>query len=976
MLVVARPAILCLVALILPLTESGVAAPEDYQGKPIRSIEFDPEKQPYGREYLDQILPLKTGAPLRLPDVRKAIQRLYATGRYAQVKVDAQAAGDGVALRLITTQNFFIGRVSVQRAPEPPNEGALANATRLQLGARFEEADVQQAVRSMGLTMRYNGFYENSIRPVFERDPETQQMRVHFLVESGVRAKYSPPVVTGHPEQTIEAIIRATRWRGWFGWKDVTEARTLDGMQRIRTSYRKRDQLETRASLDSMNYDRGTSRVTPNLAIEAGPKIRIDVTGAKVSRGKLRQLIPVYEEHSVDRDLLVEGKQNLADYFESQGYFHATVSFATQESGPSRGLIQYQVERGERDKLVLVAIEGSKYFDTNTIRERMFVRPASVFQFRHGRYSEALLRRDIDAITSLYRSNGFRDMEATSRVVHGYRGREKHIAVFLHIEEGPQWLVGKLDIEGVSAANRQSAEELLQSTPGQPFSEFNLATDRDTALDWYYNHGYPDVSIQWSYTPAKEQRQMDVKYTVQEGAQRFVRKVLVSGLRATNAQLVDERIRLRPGDPVSRAKMLDTQRALYDLGIFARVDTALQNPLGDERDKYVLVDADEARKYTVTGGIGAEVAKIGGCQSCLDKPAGQAGFSPRASFGIVRRNFLGDGHIISFQARVSTLEQRAVLSYQAPQFRGNPNLSLLFSGLFDDSQDVRTFSARRREGSVQIGQKISKASTMLYRLSFRRVSVSDLKISSLELLPLFTQPARIGMFSMNYIQDRRDDPIDSHRGIYSTLDAGWSTRLLGSQTSFTRLIAHNATYHAIGLGSRFVLARSVTFGWEQRLSGQGDIPLPEKFFAGGAQSHRGFPENQAGPRDPGTGFPLGGKALLVSQVELRFPMVGDNIRGVLFEDAGNVYSGLNTLSFRVKQRNIQDFNYMVHAVGFGIRYRTPVGPIRLDLGYSINPPKFFGLKGTLAQLQNGTAGQPFGQQISHFQFHFSLGQAF
>jgi outer membrane protein assembly factor BamA len=113
----------------------------------------------------------------------------------------------------------------------------------------------------------------------------------------------------------------------------------------------------------------------------------------------------------------------------------------------------------------------------------------------------------------------------------------------------------------------------------------------------------------------------------------------------------------------------------------------------------------------------------------------------------------------------------------------------------------------------------------------------------------------------------------------------------------------------------------------------------------------------------------------MNQVELRFPLIGDNVRGVLFEDAGNVYSGLNTVSLRVRQRGLQDFNYMVHAVGFGVRYQTPVGPIRLDLGYSINPPRFFGFKGTQQQLLLGT-GQLTNQQVGHFQFHFSLGQAF
>jgi outer membrane protein insertion porin family len=916
---------------------------------------------------------VKVGQPLRLADVRAALDRLYATGRYAQVTVDALEAPGGVALRFLTKPYFFIGHVSVDRVHEPPTEGALVNVTRLELGARFDEAEIQEAIRRVSGTLRRNGFYEAKVAPRYERDPVTQQIRVHFAIETGTRARYRTPVVTGHPDRPVEEIAAATHWKGWFGWKTVNAARTQDGVQRVRRSYQKKDRLESRVQSAGMNYDQQTGRVTPALNVEAGPKVDIAVTGAKVSKGKLRQLIPVYEEHSVDRDLLVEGKRNLTDYFQSQGYFNAKVGFSTSGGESQRETIAYQVDRGSRHKVTLVAIEGNQYFDTETLRERMYVRPASILQFRHGRYSEALLREDLDAIAAVYRSNGFRDVDVTSRIERARDGVETHMGVAVRIAEGPQWLVGKLDLQGVSPENREQIEGMLQSTPGQAFSEANLAIDRDNALDWYYNNGYPNATMQWSFSPTKDPHRVDVKYAFEEGERRFVRGALVSGLRSTYPDLVEKRISLRTGEPLSRAKVLDTQLRLYELGIFSRVDTALQNPQGEEPDKYVLVDVDEARKYTVTAGLGAEIARIGGCRTCLDQPAGEAGFSPRATLGIVRRNFLGQGHIVSLQGRASTLQQRAVLSYQAPQFRGNPDVSLLFSGLFDDSRDVRTFTAQRREVSVQMGQKISRASTLLYRLSFRRVSVSDLKISSIELIPLFSQPARIGSFAVNLIQDRRDDPTDSHRGVYNTVDAGWAARQLGSQTAFTRLILHNSTYHSLGMGGRFVLARAITFGWEQRLNGP-DIPLPERFFGGGAQSHRGFPENQAGPRDPQTGYPLGGKALLTNQVELRFPLIGDSLRGVLFEDAGNVYSGLNTMSLRVTQPK-DGFNYMVHAVGFGFRYRTPVGPVRLDLAYSINPPKFFGFKGTLEQLQQGT-GTLTNQRINHIQFHFSLGQAF
>jgi outer membrane translocation and assembly module TamA len=141
-----------------------------------------------------------------------------------------------------------------------------------------------------------------------------------------------------------------------------------------------------------------------------------------------------------------------------------------------------------------------------------------------------------------------------------------------------------------------------------------------------------------------------------------------------------------------------------------------------------------------------------------------------------------------------------------------------------------------------------------------------------------------------------------------------------------------------------------------------------------------------GPASVATGFPLGGNALLFNNVELRFPLIGENIQGVFFHDMGNIYKDVGDISFRFSQKNLQDFDYAVHAVGFGVRYQTPVGPVRLDLAYSINPPSFNGFGGTPAQLLQCNPNtnpsdlpsycQPSRQNVSHFQFFFSIGQTF
>jgi outer membrane protein assembly factor BamA len=258
------------------------------------------------------------------------------------------------------------------------------------------------------------------------------------------------------------------------------------------------------------------------------------------------------------------------------------------------------------------------------------------------------------------------------------------------------------------------------------------------------------------------------------------------------------------------------------------------------------------------------------------------------------------------------------------------------------------------------------------------VDQSSLKINTL-LIPLVAQPAQLGIVSATVVQDRRDNPVDAHRGVYNSVDFGLVEHYFGGNRNFTRFLGRNSFYKTVH--KELVLASNTQFGWIHPFSiAPGTdpfiyIPLPERFFGGGNASHRGFPENQAGPRDPTTGFPLGGSALLFHSTELRFPFLGDNMQGVFFHDMGNAYSSVRSISFRTHQKDLTDFNYMVHAAGFGIRYRTPVGPVRVDLAYSINPPRFNGLKGTYQQLLLNTA-TPTVTRVSHFQFFFSIGQAF
>lgn len=990
--------------LLIPALVPGAAQDQQSEGKPIVAIEYDPATQPLAAEDLNAAQPLKVGQTLHKEDVSAAIDKLFATGRYEDIQADVQPRGNGVVVRFLTKPKFFVGHLGTEgRVKAPPNRGQVVNAAQLSLGQPFDPKDLDPALKNIQDLFVRNGLYDATVKYRLEPSQNAQQMNIIFEVHSGRRDRYTTPVITGDPKLPVKDIVKATHWHRFLlpGWHPVSESTTRAGMDGIHKKYQKKERLEAKIDLKSMTHDPAKHTATATIDTNAGPIVKVRTLEAKVPKRKLKKYIPVYDEGTVDNDLLVEGARNLRNYFQNQGYYEAQIDFRQRPINDKNELdIEYIIAKGERHKLVRVDVKGNKYFTTDEIKERLILRPASLLQFRHGRYSEEFRRRDAEAIVNLYQSNGFLDVKATSSVIDDYKGKTGDIGVTYNIDEGPQWFISKLAITGMTTPDAIRVQQQLSSLDGQPFSEYNIAADRKTILDYYFSNGYPDARFEWARAEAGPNR-VNVTYKITEGKRDFVRDVIVTGIHTTKQKLVDNNMDLHSGDPLAPIQMTNEQRKLYNLGVFAKVDAAIQNPDGDETRKYVLYDIEEASRYTLNFGVGAEVAQFGPTANELAAPVGYGGFSPRFLVDVSRINFLGIGHSVSFQGRISDLEQRAMISYFAPRFRNNEGRNITVTTLYDQRRDVLTFASKREEASIQLSQVFTKAVTGLFRFSYRRVSTSDVVIPSL-LVPQLLQPVRIGILSANLVQDRRDNAADAHRGIYNLIDAGFATKFFGSQRTFIKLLGRQATYTPIR--KNWVLARQLTFGSifpfkvAPGFTGPTYIPLPERFFGGGADSSRAFPYNEAGPRDVGapagpggtqtqpTGFPLGGNAVFFHQTELRFPLIGENIGGVLFHDMGNVYSDFKSISFRARQRNLEDFDYMVHAAGFGIRYRTPIGPIRLDLAYSINPPSFKGFKGTVQQLiqcnPNGPPDPtkpfctPVVQRTSHLQFFFSIGQAF
>lgn len=947
-------------------------------------------------------LPLQPGQPFAAETQRECLRQLFRTGRYADLTAELTPVEGGVLLDFVVESNYFVNKVVVTGLPEPPTSSAAVSAMRLGLGQVFRESTLLQALERLRQTLQDEGLYQAKLSYELGPRPDVRQMDITVLAQPGERARAGSLTLandTPFPEDELRRRLRLNPGT------PITSERIVQSVERLRNWLVDRGYLGARVSVTRGAHDPETNRVPLEVRLLAGRNITVRIEGAEISSGTLRRLLPIYAEGAVDEDLLQEGRRSLRDYLQSEGYFDAQVDYTTSGMPAPEGaapqppsapdvaaIITYDVNRGPRRRLVGIALEGNSYFGDEALLGRLRIQPAA-FASR-GRFSSTLLDADVASLRALYQANGFRQVQVTPDLTSDYRGRPEDIFVSFQIAEGQQSRVAELQLEGHRALSDDELLSVIGSTPGQPFSEFNITGDRDNILALYYDRGFPEArfSAAAEELPAAaegEGPRARLTYRLEEGRQLRVSGVLLEGYEHTRPGVIGREVQLQPGQPLSEGAVVETQRRLYDLGMFSRVSIAPQNPAGSDPDKTVTVLVEEARRYTIGYGGGFEAQRLGG--GGTDPVGGEFNISPRAIFQFTKLNLTGRADTLSFRARASTLQGRGLLSYTSSNYFGWRNLSFQLTGLFDKARDVLTFTSTRYEGSVQLAYRLSLASSLVFGYSYRRVVASDLQISP-QAIPLFSQPTRVSLFGATWLRDRRDNAADATRGSFNTLTVELAGRPIGSSASFIRLLLQNSSYMPIG--RRLTFARStrlrVATPIENSLST--DIPLPERFFAGGGTTLRGFGLNQAGPRDPLTGFPIGGLTMLVFNQELRFPMrlpwVGNRVGGGIFYDAGNVFSRFRNVTWRSAplapvfdpaqpalcvSNCSNDLAYLSHTVGFTLRYNTPIGPVSIDLGYQLNPARF------LVPAGAAVVGQPAPLTLSRlpgFQFFVNLGSTF
>jgi outer membrane protein assembly complex protein YaeT len=1016
-----------------------------FEGLPVVRISFEGVSADRLSPLTDHLAQAE-GTPLTADNIKRSLRQLYASGLYDTVEVEGARQAGGVALIFFGTPRTFIGTVSVDGAVGATTNTQLQRASQLEAGTRLTQAKMLRAVDQMRTALEQNGYFGATITQAITPHPNQQLADVAFRVVSGIRARVGKVTVTGDSGMSLEAFRRHAGLRIGAHVDHDTVNRALDGVLR---EFQRQGRLEADVKLESAQYNTATKSVDYHFTANHGPVVKVEVQGASLEADRVKHLVPIFEEGSVDEDLLNEGNRRLRDYFQSLGYFDAKVDHQSQSPSSNRVDILFNVQLGPRRRVQKVAIDGNHYFDAATLMDLVSVRAAGVLD-RHGIYSQALVLADVNALQGVYQSNGFSQVKVTPETSTpetvvadnpppgGTRAgiaQTAPLQVTYHIVEGPQLRVGTLAIEGNGHIATATLTALIDTTPGQMLSPRNLIGDHDAIVTAYYGRGFDQATVTITQQPERsDSNKVDIVFQVDEGEQIFVRDILLTGLEFTRPQTVARAITIHTGSPLNQTALTDTQRNLYDFALFNEVNAAVENPDGASTRKTILLQAVEARRWTFTYGFGFEAQTGQPQNNCAGataggvacNPNGKTGVSPRGLADITRNDLFGREQSISLRGTYGLLEQSVGLQYQVPHLEGNPNIAFTFSGGYANSLDVSTYVASRLEAGFRLtenfnrpGSWFSRANTFIYELDFRRVKVAA---SSLQVYPgeisLLSTATRVGGPAFTWIRDTRDVPMDARRGTYLSFQEFLSDRVFGAEAEFNRIDTSNSSYYAFDKG-RFVVARNTRYG-QIRTFGSGAngiIPLPERLYAGGPVSLRGFSQNAAGPRDPETGYQIGGAGTLTNSTELRLPpptlpWLGNTVSFVVFHDMGNVFTNAGDAwaSFlRVRQpdsdacrqlatpgqpttylpngpytstgqQGLCSFNDFSHALGLGLRYHTPVGPIRFDVSYNLNPPIYpVNINYSIPVAPATPLGPyqaPYVGQAPHINFFFSLGQAF
>jgi outer membrane protein insertion porin family len=866
--------------------ESDEPDPELF-GKRIGQISFSSDLS-LDRSHYDPYLGIKSGDLLTRTGVKTAIQSLYESGRFSRIFVNASPSGELVDIRFNLRHNYYFNKFSIE-GDIKLNGRSLWELVSLPIGQRFTKEKLEDSKRDVLKFIREKGYYRAKIEAEIIPDERKRQVDTIFKVQPGRRATIRSIEVKGVPAQGSEGLV--SRF-GFRKGKEFDRSRLNARLENLRKYFIQRGYLAAVAQV-SESFEPKSNTVDLTLNVVNFGRMRVVVEGFKLDKNQLRRLLPILAGEGITPDILEEGLNNLKDHLESKGYSEADVRIneTTEKSGIR--VFHYMVLPRHKFKVSYVRFRGNHSIPDRAMLAVLEVQPTSP-------YSMTQLDDDVSNLKDLYRTRGYLQASIIPLIEPGKDG--KGVGIVYLCDEGPISRLLSLNIVGNKALSIKELMGKIRLASGKPYSPSLAEQDRQALLATYNDRGFLQAQVAVRVGQPDADNAYPVEYDVREGSQSIVDHILVLGNDNTRSSVISKKIKLRENQPLSLNKLLQTQQSLYALGVFDQVRVAPQNPDSSAPYQDVVVRLQEAKRFTVRYGFGYQET---------EKLRGTLEFS--------HVNFLGWGRNADLRLRGSSIEQEAIFSLQKPQFRAIPVDSYLtFSAL--QQKDI-SFNSKRFSISYQYSHPFGSHNWGMLRYNFKEVSVSSSYLPISE-LGREDQPVSLSTFSAAFVNDTRNNYMDPSKGFFSSSNFGLTPKLFGDNEYFS-FFSQNSYYRSIF--GPLSLASSFRFGAAHPFGGTPDLPISERFFAGGSSSLRGFDTDYAGPLDSVSNKPIGGNALLVGSLEIRIPSFRFiNLAG--FYDTGNVFANVSDIS-------ISGFS---HTLGAGLRIKTPFGPLRADYGYNLN----------------------------------------
>jgi outer membrane protein insertion porin family len=946
------------------VAQSSLTGPQaSYDGQTVTAVDLiaNPHRKV---EPLGASVTQKVGQPYSQAEVEASIAALERAGGFEKVTVDVIPDVAGLRLNFILEPAYYLGVVEFQGVPKSLSYVRLLQVANLEDQDPYDPARIAIAETALAHFLERNGFFQAEVHAEPQIDDANQLVYVTFSANSGTQARIGSVELRGPSGSEQTWLLDKTRsLRARFSGgllkpgKPYTPERMKAATSLIKKSLARQHRLASKVQEAPPKYHADSNRVEVAFEVEVGPEVIVKTTGARLSRipflsgREMKKLIPIYSEGTIDSDLVQEGQQNLADYFQKQGYYDVKVTTDLQRQA-DRIVLSYNIDRGSRHKVDRISFEGNYQIASKDLMPLVQVKRSHLWT--HGKINQKLLKQSADHVLAFYRDRGYEEAKVTPQV--GNHERKLDIAFAIH--EGAQTLVDHIQVTGNHSVpeDQLTAPKGFELKAGAPFSSRRLADDRNRISATYLNRGYLNAEVRTTVSRRSGNPHLvDVTYAISEQQMVQVDKVVYLGQKHTRLPLIQKTANLPPETPMKRGQLLGAETRLYDLNIFDWASVGPRKPVTNQTEEDTLVKVHEAQRNEITYGFGFEVSHRGGNipTGTVALPGGGATIglgnnqiapsqatyaSPVGSIEFTRRNIRGLGETASGSILLSRLDQRAITSYLQPHFLGS-GWSSLTSVSIERTTENPLFAASLGDMSFQVEKLLSQKTNTRFQLryNFNKTILSQLLVPGLVLQQ--DQNVHLSTVSSTLIRDTRDKPLDAHHGVFANLSLGITPQTLGSSASFARFFGQYAYYkpfHSV------VFASSVRLGLAKPFNGS-FVPTSQLYFSGGGTSLRSFPIDEAGPQrlvpfcnvlKGQTGcvnvtVPLGGRQLFILNSEVRFPLhLMKNLGGVVFYDGGNVYSAINFNNFASNYTN---------TIGIGLRYSTPIGPIRIDLGHNLNP---------------------------------------